>query len=432
MTGREQRRARILGRVTEQRLSIEEAAAELGLSVRHAWRLWASLRSDGPAGLVHGNRGRPSPRRLDAGVRSEILALARERYRDVNDSHLRELLRESHGITVGRETLRTLRRAEGLASPRRRRAPRHRSRRERMPAAGMLVQLDGSRHDWLEGRGPWLTLLGAVDDATGTLLAATFRDHEDAAGYLELLRDVVTRHGIPDAVYRDRHGVFEPTLAPRDADPDEPTRRLSQVGRALVELDVASIAAASPQAKGRIERLWGTLQDRLVVALRLAGVGDRDTANAALARFLPAFNARFGVPPLEADGRWRPVPSALDLDRVLAFKYRRKVARDGTITLGGRTLQLRGRTATTLSGHRVEVHVRLDGSLVAFDGPTVLATTPAPPSPGQLRAARDTRTDPGIIPEPASLPWTPPRHHPWNRVGYVARRERRLTDSLGS
>jgi hypothetical protein len=255
---------------------------------------------------------------------------------------------------------------------------------------------------------------------------------EDAAGYFEVLRALVERHGIPDAVYRDRHSAFAPTQPPRGADPDEPEHRLSQVGRALVELEVASIAASSPQAKGRIERLWGTLQDRLVTLLRLAGVADCVAANALLASFLPAFNARFAVPAAAPVPAWRPIPPGLDLERVFAFKYRRKVARDGTIKLDGRALQLRGRTATTLAGHRVEVHVRLDGSIVAFDGERELAAAPAPPDPAQLRARRDHRAGPGLIPAAASLPWTPPRRHPWNGMGYVANRRNRLTDSLGS
>jgi transposase len=432
MTINEQRRARALGRIAEGRWTVEEAARELGLSVRQVWRLRAAERSRGPAGLVHGNRGRASPRRTDDARRARIVGLARDRYRGVNDTQLAELLAEVEGLPIGRETLRALLRAEGIASPRRRRPPRHRSRRERMPALGMLLQLDGSRHDWLQGRGPWLTLVGAVDDATGQLLAATFRDQEDAAGYLEVLRGIVSEHGIPDAIYRDRHSAFEPSRPVRDADPDELDPRLSQVGRALAELEIASIAAASPQAKGRIERTWGTLQDRLVVVLRLAGASDRASANAVLAHYLLRFNERFGVPAAEPAAAWRPVPAGLDLDRVFAFKYRRKVAKDGTITLGGRVLQLPGRGATTYAGRRVEVHVRLDGSMVAFDGERVVAVRAAPPDPVQLRAGNHTRVSPGLVPEHASLPWLPSVDHPWKAPGRgVIRRQHRLTDSLG-
>ena len=416
MTSKEQRRARALGRVAEGRWTVDEAAQELGLSVRQVWRLRAAERAHGPAGLVHGNRGRVSPRRTDDACRARIVGLARDRYRDINDTQLAELLAQVEGIPIGRETLRSLLRSEGIASPRRRRPPRHRSRRERMPAMGMLLQLDGSRHDWLEGRGPWLTLLGAVDDATGQLLAATFRDQEDAAGYLEVLRSIVRGHGIPDAIYRDRHSAFEVTRPIPDTDPDGPDPRLSQVGRALAELEIASIAAASPQAKGRIERTWGTLQDRLVVTLRLAGAADRAGANAVLADYLPRFNERFGVPAAEP-AVWRVVPGGLDLDRVFVFKYRRKVAKDGTITLGGRVLQLPGRGATTYAGRRVEVHVRLDGSMVAFDGERVVAVRAAPPDPVQLRASDHTRVGLELVPEHASLPWLPAVDHPWKAPG---------------
>jgi hypothetical protein len=417
MTGREQRRAKVLGRVAEGLLGADEAAVELALSVRQIWRLLAAVRARGPAGLVHGNRGRVSPRRTADATRAEILVLLRGPYRDVNDSHAVELLAELHDIAIGRETLRTLRRGEGLPSPRRRRPPRHRSRRERMAAAGMLLQLDGSRHRWLGEGGPWLTLLGAVDDATGELVAATFRDQEDAAGYLELLQTIALGYGLPEAIYRDRHGAFEPTTAIRGGDDDVPERRLSQVGRALAELDIVSIPAASPQAKGRIERLWGTLQDRLVVALRLAGAADRAAANEVLAAFIPGFNRRFSVPAAQSGPVWRPLPMGLELDRVCVFKYRRKVAKDGTIALAGRALQLPGRSGTTLAGQRVEVHVRLDGSAVAFDGERILAATPAPGSAPQLRAARHSRPEPALSPALASLPWAPARDHPWNRAG---------------
>jgi hypothetical protein len=189
-----------------------------------------------------------------------------------------------------------------------------------MAAEGLLLQLDGSRHDWLEGRGPGLTLVGAIDDATGKVPAAVFRLAEDTAAYLEVLATTVRRHGIPGAVYHDRHGSFAPTtpglLEPGAEGP------LSQLGRALVELGIDSIVAGSAQAKGRIERLWGTFQDRLVVELRLAGIADLAAANAFLPGFLERFNARFSVPATDPLPAWRPVPDGLRLERILVFKYR--------------------------------------------------------------------------------------------------------------
>jgi hypothetical protein len=313
--------------------------------------------------------------------------LRKERYAGLNDSHLTDLLAEREGILVSRETVRAILRAEGLASPRRRRPPRHRGRRPRMAAEGLLLQLDGSPHPWLEERGPELSLLGAIDDATGSVPAALFREREDAAGYLMLLRAIVTAKGLPEAIHRDRHSAFEPSGGREREDEARGGEPLSQVGRALVELGIGSIAAGSAQAKGRIERLWGTFQDRLVAELRLAGIADLDAANAFLPSFLVRFNARFAVPAADPEPAWRPLPPELDLGRTLVFKYRLKVARDHTVRLDGRVLQLpRWGRGASYAGKRVEVHVRLDGSIVAFDGERELAALPAPADPVQLRA----------------------------------------------
>jgi transposase len=432
MTAREQRRARVVTRILMGELTMAEGSAELGVSERQLWRLRAAFVETGPAGLVHGNRGRASPRRIDPDRRARIIEL-RERYGPINDTHFGELLAERERITISRESLRAILRTEGIASPRRRRSPRYRSRRPRMGAEGTLLQLDGSRHHWLEARGPELVLVGAIDDATGLVPAAVFRDREDAAGYLTILRDIALAHGLPGAIYRDGHSAFAPTSPGRRASA-EADPALSQVGRALVELGIDSIAAGSPQAKGRIERLWGTFQDRLVVELRLAGVVDRDGANAYLPEYLARHNARFVVPALDPLPAWRAPPDDVRLDRVLVFKYTRRVAKDHTITLDGRVLQLpRGATgAANYAGKRVEVQVALDGSIVAYDGERRLATASAPPDPVQLRAVDALRADPSLVPARATIPWTPPRDHPWKRVTPGSKLEKRLTESLGS
>ena len=433
MSVTEQRRAWVLTRVLKGMLTMAEAGEELGLSMRHLWRLRAAFEREGPAGLVHGNRGRSSARRMPAETGARIVELRRERYAGLNDSHFTELLAEREGIHVSRETVRAILRAEGIASPRRRRPPRHRSRRPRMAAEGTLLQLDGSQHAWLEERGPRLSLVGAIDDATGMVPAALFREQEDAAGYLELLHAIVISRGLPVAVYRDGHGAFAPTGRHGDGD-DGPWAEaaLSQVGRALIELGIGSITARSAQAKGRIERLWGTFQDRLVAELRLAGIADLAGANAFLPGFLVRFNARFEVPAGDPEPAWRPLPAELDPERVLVFKYLRKVARDHTIRLDGRVLQLpRWGTGAGYAGKRVEVHVRLDGSVVAFDGERELATLPAPADPVQLRAQRALRAGPGLVPAPATMPWIPPADHPWKRMTSDPRRKQRLTGSLG-
>jgi len=433
MTVRDQQRAQVLARILKGEVTMAEGSVALGLSERQLWRLRSALVDAGPAGLVHGNRGRASPRRIGAEQRARIVEL-RDRYGPINDTHFGELLTEREGIAISRESLRAILRSEGITSPRRRRSPRYRSRRARMGAEGTLLQLDGSRHHWLEERGPELVLIGAIDDATGRVPAAVFRDQEDAAGYLLLLRDVALSHGLPGAIYRDGHSAFAPSNPARRnplAD-DEPA--LSQVGRALVELGIDSILAGSPQAKGRVERLWGTFQDRLVVELRLAGVVDRDGANAFLGEHLARHNARFVVPALDPVPAWRAVPDGVRLERVLVFKYTRKVAKDHTVHLDGRILQLpRGATgAGNYAGKRVEVHVALDGSIVAYDGEQRLAVASAPADPVQLRAADALRVAPSLVPAKATIPWLPPRDHPWKRVRPGSKLEKRLTESLGS
>lgn len=428
MSGIEQRRAWILTKLLVGEVTVAEAAALLQLSQRQVWRLKVRFEHDGPAGLVHANRGRASPRRLAEPVREQILALARGRYAGINDSHLAELLAEHEAIAISRAALRRLLRAAGIASPRRRRRPRHRSRRDRMPQAGLLLQVDGSRHDWLEGRGPRMTLVGGIDDATGLVTGAVFRDQEDAAGYLEVLRDTLRRHGVPAAVYRDRHTIFEAsdralTLEEQLADVRLPT----QVGRALDELGIASIAAHSPQAKGRVERLWGTFQDRLVTELRLAAAIDREAANRVLAAFLPRFNRRFTVAALDPTPAWRPAPGRAAIERICCLKYRRTVANDHTIRAGASVLQLPPRAdRRSYAGARVELQLRLDGRLVVWDGARELLSVPAPAQPVQLRTLSAARSDLGR--RPPSAGYRPSANHPWRR-GPITRRATAVTES---
>jgi len=433
MSVKEQQRAKVLTRFLVGEVSAVEAGLLLDLSERQVWRLRARLVRDGPAGLVHGNRGRPSPGRIPDELRARVVELARTTYDGANDSHLAELLAEEQGLQLSRQSVQRILRAAGQRSLRPRRRPRHRSRRDRMPQAGLLVQADGSRHDWLEDRGPRLTLVGLVDDATGALVAATFRLQEDTTGYLVCLRDMVRRYGVPAALYRDRHTLFEASRAPLTLEEQlVDTRTPTQLGRALAELGITSIAAQSPQAKGRIERAWGTLQDRLVFELRRAGVTDVDGANGVLARFIPRFNRRFSVPAANPEPAWRPIPAGLRLDHVCSFRFRRVVANDHTIRAGATILQLPpGPGRRGYAGRRVELQLRLDGRLVVWDGERELVSVPAPADPAKLRslhAAKAALTGP-----PTSL-----RDHPWRRVAPGSKlaqqiREReRLTKSMSS
>ena len=304
LNAREQQRSEVVGRWLAGILTTGEAVVLLGCSERTAWRLRAAMLRDGAAGLVHGNRGRPSGRRLPAEVADRIVELATEEYRGFNDTHLAEMLAEEEGIVIARSSLRRLLRERGIASPRQRRAPQYRSRRERMAQEGLMIQVDGSRHDWLEGRGPWLTLVGGIDDATGKIVGAVFREAEDGVGYLLMLRDMARRFGLPASIYRDGSSVFAPTHGSAQ-ERDEAT----QVGRALVELGITSIRAGSPQAKGRIERAWGTFQDRFVSELRRKGIADLGGANEVLPDFVSRFNDRFAVAAASPVPGWRPIPA---------------------------------------------------------------------------------------------------------------------------
>jgi hypothetical protein len=229
-------------------------------------------------------------------VRNEIVALAEGKYRDYNDQHLTEVLQEELGLTVSRASVRRVRRGAGLSSPKKYRRRQGRQRRERYAQAGMLLQVDASLHLWLEDRGPRLALVGAIDDATNEVVSAHFRAQEDAAGYFLLLQDLAVRYGLPLAIYADRHTIFQSPKQPTIEQELAGEVPRSQFARLLAELQIRLIAAHSPQAKGRIERLWQTFQDRLVKELRQAGAATLAEANQVLAAFLPKFNLRFMVP----------------------------------------------------------------------------------------------------------------------------------------
>jgi len=283
--------------------------------------------------------------------------------------------------------------------------------------------MDGSDHPWLEDRGPRLVLLAAIDDATGQVLAGVFRPEEDTHGYFLLLRQLIRRYGLPAAAYTDRHGIFhrDPRTPQGLAAQLEGAVASTQVGRALQELGIRWIPAASPQGKGRVERLFGTFQDRLVVELRLAQARTLAEAQRVVDRFLPRYNARFAQPPAHPEPAWQPAPA--DLDRICCFKYQRTVSHDNTLSLDGRLLQLApGPGGRSYTGARVDVHARLHGTLaVYYRGHQLRAT--------RLPAGRhlQTRGQPVIVPRPPrSTAHTPSADHPWRRTLTEAIRRKAL------
>ena len=386
---------------------MREAAPLLGVSERQGWRLLVAYRKEGARGLVHKNRGRVAPNATPEAIQQQVVALTQERYQGINHTHLSELLAEREGVMLSRPTVRRILVRSGLTSPRHRRPPQHRCRRQRMPQEGMLLQLDGSHHLWLEDRGPWLTLLLAVDDATGTAPHALFQEQEDTQGYLSLLQGVIQRRGVPMAVYTDGHAVFQSRRPGREGTSGGGS---TQWKRALGELGVTQILAHSPQAKGRVERANGTFQDRLVSELRLAGASTLKEANQVLSDFLPRFNQRFGVPADQPESAYRPVDPELDLGGVLCIKELRRVAKDNTVQYHGRTLQLYpSEERPSYAGARVEVQERLDGRLLIRHKHQILSPQDAPALATELRTRVSTGPVKAAVPEPDPTGWTPQR-----------------------
>lgn len=389
LTQRDQTRLLVLNRILQGDLTVSEAADLLSLSVRHVRRVLAAYREDGPAAIVHGNRGRTPAHTIPNDLRQQVLALALTRYAGCNDQHLSELLAEHEGIVLSRSSLRRLLRAAGVESIRTRRPPKHRQRRLRKEHTGLLVQMDGSPHAWCGPTVPSCSLLAAIDDASGHIVAAVFRTQEDSRGYLLLLQQLVLTHGIPVAVYHDRHSIFRKVNAKETLDEQLAGRRTpTQVVRALDDLGITSIPANSPQAKGRIERLFGTLQDRLVTELRLADITTLDAANAFLPAFLARHNARFAIDPAQPLSAFRPLDPDLDLDQVFAIHSTRTVAADNTIQFHRQRFQIQpDRFRSSYTRTKVTVQERLDGSLaVVYQGRHLTITT----APTNVPVAGDT------------------------------------------
>ena len=365
MGQRELKRWHLMKMVEVGKITLREAGEKIGVSYRQAKRIGRAIRERGIKGLVHGNRGRPSNNRLKEVLRERVLKLSKEVYWDFNDTHFMEKLRDCEGIDLNRETIRRLRREAGVAPKRRRRGPKHRKRRERKAQEGWMVLWDGSPHLWFGPDHPPCCLMAAIDDATGKLLAARFFPFEGSSGYLWLLKEMVKKYGIPMVIYQDRHGALHRndhhwSLEEQLAGRQEPT----QVGLALEALGIEPISALSAQAKGRVEKLFATLQDRLGAELRLKNIVTLQEANRFLqSTFLRGFNRRFAVSPRESQKAWREVPKHLDLDRIISFRYTATVGNDNAVRLGRLVLDIPpGPQRRSYAKAKVEARQLLNGS----------------------------------------------------------------------
>lgn len=414
---KEQQRLLVLNEINLGKLRLKPGALVMELSLRHTKRLLASYRKRGAVALAHGNRGRLPYNKIDSSIREAVTELAQAKYRGFNHQHFSEKLKEQEGIPLSRSTVRRILLKSGIASPRKRRAPRHRSRRERYPKPGMLLQTDGSHHEWLEGRGPKLCLIGAIDDATNEVPYAYFQDEEDSAGYLRMLREISRGHGIPLALYHDQHSIFEisedklPSLEEQLAG----KRPLTQLGRLLNELGINSISAKSPQAKGRVERLWRTFQDRLVSELRLAGASSISESNQVLKKFLPEYNRRFTVPAKQPGSAYRKLETDFREDEVFCFKYSRIVGSDNVVKFGNRRIQILPTSQRqSYARCQVEVQLRLDNSLTISREGQPLKTRPAPDEAPILRKQMAIAE----VKSQYRQPVKPAASHPWKQWVY--------------
>jgi hypothetical protein len=407
MTRRELERYQVIERTVKREITQAKTGELLELSERHIRRLVKRVRLKGLRGLMHGNRGRPSPRKMSPELVERIASIIAERYPDFTPLHATEKLWERHKVRVSREKVRRIMMGKGLWRRRRRRKEAH-VWRERKPHVGEMVQLDGSHHEWLEKRGPKLVLMGYVDDASNRVFGR-FYDHEGIYPAMDSLRRYIERYGLPQSIYLDKHSTYKTSRQP---DTDELLRdeqAQTQFERALEEAGIKAIHANSPQAKGRIERTFGTLQDRLVKEMRLAGVSTCEEANRFLDVYLPAHNRRFMKEPLRPQDLHRPVPKSLNLDDIFCLQGIRTVNNGYIIKWGSRTFVLT-RPSLTLRRQKVVVREWFDGRLsIRFKGKELEykeVDTLQPKPAVRVFAVKFRRKPPKYIPPPT---------HPWKR-----------------
>jgi transposase-like protein len=388
---RELHRLHIVRLTLEGRESVGRGAKRLGISARQMKRLRRKMRERGIGGVVHGNRGKPAWNKTRREKLDTVIQLARGRYQGLNDTHFTEKLKEKEKIDLSRPTVRRVLRAAGIAAVRKRGVKRHYKRRERKAQEGALLLWDGSPHRWFGEKFPECSLMAVIDDATGKFVCGVFALQEDAQSYLICLRQTLLDKGIPWAIYMDRHGIFRRnddhwTLEEQLAGQQTPT----QVTQALLALGIEPIFALSPQAKGRVERLFNTLQDRLVQELRLAKITNPEQATQFVnGSFKTDFNARFAKPARESQPAWRPLPKGVDVDRICSFRYEATVGNDNAVRLAGMILDIpAGPRRRGYAKARVELRQLLDGRWRVYYKNELLLETTAPAVAVPLRTLR--------------------------------------------
>jgi transposase len=359
MTLQEINKLEVINRTISSIITIREAAELLGLSERQVIRLKKGVSEHGPAFVIHKNRGRKPEHALSDDMKKQIVELKQSKYQEANFCHFQELLEEHEGINFSYPTVYRVLSQAGISSPKKHRKRKVHHRRKRKPQEGMLVQIDASPHPWIIGEKAF-SLHGAIDDATGQILALFFRENECLEGYFQVMEQIINRYGIPISIYCDRHTIF---ISPKDGKLtiEEQLQgkqvNLTQFGRAVDELGITVIKAKSPQAKGRIERLWETLQSRLPVEFKVHEIRTMETANAFLKEFMDSYNARFAVEPEDPQTAFRQLDASIDLNTILCIKKERILINGSTFSYGGKHYQLMKNGKKTSFMHKAEITV---------------------------------------------------------------------------
>lgn len=395
LSRREVNRLHIVKKAIEKEIKQREAAEILLLTERQIRRLIKRIREEGDAGIAHKSRGKESNRKIPKKIKSKVIDLYRERYRGFGPTLASEKLEELDGIRVNDETLRKWL-IEAGDWKKVRKARGHRQWRERKQHFGEMIQIDGSHHDWFEGRGPKCVFMGYIDDATGKVFGR-FYEYEGTYPAMDSFRRYIKKHGIPVSVYLDKHTTYK---SPKKAAIRDVEGPLSQFERAMQEVGVRVIHAHSPQAKGRVERLFRTLQDRLIKEMRLRGIKSIDEANRFLKDYLPRYNRKFAVSAKEKADLHREIPKDIKLDHILCLKTERVVRNDATVAYNSKLYQLKDRVKTA----KVVVVETFKGSLVVLAENKVVGFEEITERPKKLHRPKRIQ---------ARKPITQSASHPW-------------------
>jgi hypothetical protein len=396
---RELRRLHVIQKVLERVIKQVEASEILSLSCRQIRRIVKRIKIEGDKGVIHKSRGRPSNRRIPDRIKDKVISLYQTKYKGFGPTLASEKLLERDGMRINDETLRSWLMETGDWKKTRKKKG-HRQWRERKHHYGEMVQMDGSHHEWFEDRGPRCVLMGYIDDATGDAFGR-FYGYEGTIPAMDSFKRYIQKRGLPMSVYLDKYKTYKSTAKPSIQDELNDLEPLSDFERALKELGVEVLHANSPQAKGRIERLFGTLQDRLVKEMRLRGIKTLEEGNQFLEEYLPLYNRRFSVSPKGKDNLHRPLVKGLDLDTILCRRTERALRNDFTVAHNHKLYQIE----ETIQTSKVMVQDRIDGSIRIYYKGRALRFKEITERPVR------ERKEPVVVPK--KKPFTPPPSHPW-------------------